>query len=183
MELTGALLFKAASIVDRLNETVGQAICWLSLVMVILQVVVVVMRYVFGLGSVMMQEAIIYLHATLFMAGAGYALKHDDHVRCDLFYRDLTPSNRAWVDLFGIVFFLWPFCAVTLWFSMPYVINAWAIFEGSPEGSLGLPGIFLLKTLIPVMAVLLGVQGITLACRAVITLIDPKSSDAAGANS
>lgn len=173
------MLFKASPMIDRLNEAVGQAICWLSVIMILLQVGVVVMRYVFGLGSVMMQEAIIYLHATLFMAGAGYTLRHDDHVRCDFLYRDLTPSKRAWVDVFGVAFFLWPFCGVILWFSTPYVINAWAIFEGSPEGSLGLPGVFLLKTLIPILAVLLGLQGITMACRAVITLTDPKSSGGA----
>lgn len=167
---TKSMLDRTASAIDRLNETVGRAICWLALIMVLLQVLVVVMRYVFGLGSVMMQEAIVYLHATLFMAGAGYTLRHDGHVRCDIFYRDGHPSTRAWIDLLGVFLFLWPLVAVILWLSMPYVVSAWSILEGSSEGGLGLPGVFLLKTLIPIMALLLGLQGLAMAGRSLMQL-------------
>jgi TRAP-type mannitol/chloroaromatic compound transport system permease small subunit len=163
---------KTACMVDRLNERIGRAVCWLALGMVLVQVAVVLMRYVFGQGSVMMQEAIIDMHAALFMLGAGYTLRHDGHVRCDLFYRDLSPSRRAWVDLLGVVLFLLPMCMVIFWVAMPYVINAWSILEGSPEGSLGLPGVFLLKTLIPIFATLLGLQGLALAGHAVAFLGD-----------
>lgn len=174
------MLKKIASIADRLNERIGRAICWLALAMVLLQVTVVAMRYVFGIGSVAMQEAIVYLHAILFMAGAGYTLQHDAHVRCDIFYREASSRKKALIDLAGVVAFLLPMCLVILWVSMPYVANAWAVLEGSPEGSQGLPGVFLLKTLIPVMAILLGLQGLSMAGQAVSHLSDrPPPSGAA----
>jgi len=164
------LFQRLTSVIDHISIRIGRAICWLALAMVLLQFTLVAMRYVFGVGSVMMQELIIYMHATLFMAGAGYTLQQDDHVRCDIFYRDATPARRAWIDLLGVFFFLWPMCVVIFWVSVPYVVNAWAVLEGSSEGSLGLPGVFLLKTLIPTMAVLLGLQGLSVASRAVASL-------------
>lgn len=167
-----SLLVTFASIVDRLNERIGRTICWLALAMVLVQVAVVAMRYIFGQGSVVMQETIVYMHATLFMAGAGYTLRHDDHVRCDIFYRDATPRKRAIVDLTGVVVFLLPMCILIFWVSLPYVSNAWAVLEGSPEGALGLPAVFLLKSLIPIMAVLLGLQGLAMAGRAMARLIE-----------
>jgi TRAP-type mannitol/chloroaromatic compound transport system permease small subunit len=120
----------------------------------------------------MLQETIIYMHAALFMAGAGYALRHDAHVRCDIFYRDLAPARRAWIDLLGVVLFLLPMCAVILWASMPSVINSWSILEGSSKGGLGLPAVFLLKTLIPILAILLGLQGLSMAARATLRLVN-----------
>ncbi len=166
-----------ASMVDRLNERVGRAVSWLALIMVLLQLVVVVMRYVFGAGSVMMQEAIVYMHASLFMLGAGYTLCHDGHVRCDIFYHDVTPQRQALIDGAGVILFLLPMCLTIIWVSLPYVINAWSVLEGSSEGGLGLPAVFLLKTLIPVFAVLLGLQGLSMAVRAACRLV----GDSAGA--
>ena len=131
--------------------------------MVMLQLIIVTLRYVFGAGSVMMQEAMIYMHASLFLLGAGYTLFHDDHVRCDIFYRDASKSKQAIIDITGVIVFLIPMCVAITWISLPYVMNAWSILEGSPEGSLGLPLVFLLKTLIPVFATLLGLQGLSLA--------------------
>ncbi|MGI9449396.1 MAG: TRAP transporter small permease subunit [Geminicoccaceae bacterium] len=154
------------TVIDGINLRIGRAVCWLALIMVLAQFALVAMRYVFGVGSVVMQEMIVYMHATLFMAAAGYTLRHDDHVRCDIFYRDMTPAKRAWIDLLGVLFFLLPMCIVIIWVSAPYVANAWAVLEGSSEGSLGLPGVFLLKTLIPLMALLLGLQGLSVASRA-----------------
>lgn len=138
---------------------------WLALIMVLLQLIIVTMRYVFGLGSVMMQEAMIYMHASLFLSAAGYTLFHDDHIRCDIFYRDASRSKQALIDIAGVTVFLLPMCVTIVWISLPYVINAWAILEGSSEGRLGLPFVFLLKTLIPVFAILLGLQGLSMAMR------------------
>jgi TRAP-type mannitol/chloroaromatic compound transport system permease small subunit len=138
--------------------------------MVLLQFVIVVMRYVFGLGSVKLQESIVYLHATVFMVGAGYTLLHNGHVRCDIFYAPAAPRAKAAIDLFGVLVFLWPMCALIAWVGSPYVASAWAVREGSPEGSLGIPGVFLLKTVILVFAALLALQGLSLAIRAVLRL-------------
>jgi len=159
-----------ADIVDGVNERLGQALAWLTLGMVLLQFVIVVMRYVFGLGSVMAQEAVVYMHATMFLAGAAYTLLHNGHVRCDIFYRDARPRTRDLIDLGGVFLFLLPMCLVTFWMSWPYVTNAWAVLEGSSKGDLGIPAVFLLKTVMLVFALLLGLQACAMAIRAGLRL-------------
>lgn len=158
-----------ARAIDRLNSVIGQATAWLALIMVLVQFLVVVLRYVFGLGSIWMQESIIYMHGLLFMVGAGYTLLHDGHVRVDVFYREATRRRKAWVNLLGSVFFLIPFCILILWVSFPYVQNAWRVMEGSKETS-GIQGIYLLKTVILVFGGLVILQGISVIARSVLTL-------------
>jgi TRAP-type mannitol/chloroaromatic compound transport system permease small subunit len=164
------LLLRLARITDRCNEWLGTRLAWLALAMVLLQFVVVLMRYVFGLGSVKLQESIVYLHATVFMVGAGYTLLHNGHVRCDIFYSTASPRAKAWVDLFGVFAFLLPMCVLIGWVAWPYVASSWAVLEGSPEGSLGIPGVFLLKSVILVFAALLALQGLALAIHAALLL-------------
>jgi TRAP-type mannitol/chloroaromatic compound transport system permease small subunit len=138
--------------------------------MVIVQVVVVLLRYVLGFGSIWLQETIIYAHATLFMLAAAWTLQQGGHVRVDIFYVDASPRRKALVDLFGAIVFLLPFSIALVWLSAPYVARSWAILEHSRETS-GLPLVFLLKTLIPLFALLLGLQGVGQAIRAAIVLI------------
>lgn len=156
--------------IDRLNDTIGRAVAWLALAMVLTQFVVVLMRYVFGIGSIMLQESIVYMHALLFMLGAGYTLLHGGHVRIDIFYRGASPRGKARVDLAGVVLFLLPLCALIFLYSWPYVANAWAVREGSPETS-GLQAVYLLKTVVLVFAVLVGLQGVSLALRSALVLL------------
>ncbi len=163
-------LLRLARMTDRLNEWLGTKLAWLALAMVLLQFVIVVMRYVFGLGSVKLQESIVYMHAMVFMVGAGYTLLHNGHVRCDIFYSAASPRAKAMVDLFGVAVFLWPMCALIAWVAWPYVAAAWAVREGSPEGSLGIPGVFLLKSVILVFAALLALQGLALAIHSALLL-------------
>ena len=171
-------LLRLARMTDRFNDWLGRSIAWLALAIVLVQFVVVVMRYVFGLGSVKLQESIVYLHAMVFMLGAGYTLLHNGHVRCDIFYSAATPRAKAWVDLFGVAVFLLPMCALIAWVAWPYVGAAWAVREGSPEGSLGIPGVFLLKTVILVFAGLLALQGLALAIHAALELTGVEARDA-----
>jgi TRAP-type mannitol/chloroaromatic compound transport system permease small subunit len=165
------LLRLLARATDAANDRLGRAVAWLALAMVLLQFVVVVMRYVFGLGSVKLQESIVYMHATVFMVGAGYTLLHNGHVRCNIFYSAATPRAKALVDLFGVLVFLLPMCALIGWVAWPYVAAAWAVREGSPEGSLGIPGVFLLKSIILAFAGLLALQGLALAIHSALELI------------
>jgi TRAP-type mannitol/chloroaromatic compound transport system permease small subunit len=158
-----------AAAIDRLTAAVGRAVTWCLVAMVLVQVTVVLMRYVFGVGSIWLTEAIVYAHATLFMAAAAWTLQRGGHVRVDIFYADASPRARAIVDLAGALLLLLPFCAVLAWLSLPYVARSWAILERSREAS-GLPLVFLLKTLIPLFALLLGLQGIAQALRAGLTL-------------
>lgn len=153
-----------AARLDQLNEVVGRTVCWLAVLMVVVQFLVVVLRYVFGIGFVALQESILYMHGILFMAAAGYTLLHDEHVRVDIFYRDASPRKKAFVNLFGTLFLLWPICALIWWTSFDYVAMSWSVFEGSRELS-GLPLMYLLKTFILIFASLLSVQGLSLAIR------------------
>jgi TRAP-type mannitol/chloroaromatic compound transport system permease small subunit len=165
---------------DLVNEWVGRAVAWLTLIMVLLTFAIVVLRYVFATGSIAAQEAVVYLHATVFMLGAGYTLKHDKHVRVDIFYRAGGPRVRAWVDLAGGLFLLLPTCGFILWSSWDYVVDAWALREGSREAG-GLPLVFVLKSAIPVMAVLLVLQGLAEGWRAALTILGRGRDASAGA--
>lgn len=154
---------------DRLAEATGRLLSWLSLAMVVVTFLVVVLRYGFNTGSIALQESITYLHALLFMLCAAYTLKHDAHVRVDIFYQRAGPRTRAWIDLLGTLLLLVPVCGFILYDSMDYVATSWAIHEGSSEAG-GLNGVYLLKTAIPLMAGLLLLQGVSLALHNVLLL-------------
>ena len=126
--------------------------------MALLTAAVVILRYGFATGSIAMQEAITYLHGSLFMLGVAYALKSGAHVRVDIFYRRFTSRQRAWVNALGGIVFLLPLCVVIVVVSWGYVADAWAIRESSPEPG-GIPFMYLLKTLLPLMAINLAVAG------------------------
>jgi len=155
--------------IDRLNERAGRAVAWVALFMVLVQFTVVVMRYVFAIGNIAMQESIWYMHGILFMVGAGYTLMHGGHVRVDVLYGEGSPRYKARVDVFGTVALLLPVTAATLWLSWDYVINSWKVFEVSTEGS-GLPLIFAYKTVIWIFAVLVFLQGLSMLYKAVAYL-------------
>jgi TRAP-type mannitol/chloroaromatic compound transport system permease small subunit len=158
--------------IDRLVAVVGRAVRWLALVVVLLQFAVVVLRYLLGIGSIWLSEAVIYGHAALFMLAAAWTLQENGHVRVDVLYAEASPRRKALVDLLGALLLLLPFVAVVTWFALPYVARSWAILERSREVS-GLPFIYLLKTLIPLFALLLSLQGVAQAIRAACVLAAP----------
>jgi len=155
--------------IDTFNDLIGRATAWTALAMVLIQFTVVVMRYIFGVGSIMMQESVIYLHAVLFMVGAGYTLLHGGHVRVDVFYRDASEKIKAWVDFIGVWIFLIPVCILISIYSWPYIRISWKVLEGSKETS-GIQGVFLLKSVILVFAILVALQGIAMAARSILHL-------------
>jgi TRAP-type mannitol/chloroaromatic compound transport system permease small subunit len=164
-----------AGSIDRLTAGVGRIATWCCLYLVLAEFAVVVLRYAFGLGSIRLQESVFYAHAGLFMLAAAWTLRTDGHVRVDVFYREAKPRTRAIIDLLGALLFLAPFVAVLLALSVPYVARSWTILEGSRETS-GLPFVYLLKTLIPAFAFLLGLQGVAQAIRAALTLATPREA-------
>lgn len=164
--------------IDAINLWTGKILSWLALAIVVVQFIVVVMRYVFGVGSIQMQELIIYMHAFLFMLAAAYTLRMDGHVRIDIFYREASPRRKAWVNLLGCLFFLLPVCVLIGVISWPYVSNSWAILESSRESS-GIPGVFLLKTAIIAFAVQIGLQGISMTIHSILAIAGDKRELAA----
>jgi TRAP-type mannitol/chloroaromatic compound transport system permease small subunit len=155
--------------IDRLNAAIGRGAAWLCLFVVVVQFAVVVLRYVFGFGSVRLSESIVYAHAGLFMLASAWTLAAGSHVRVDVFYADASPRVRATIDLCGSLFLLLPFMAVLAWFALPYVSRSWTILESSRETS-GLPAVFLLKTLIPAFALLMALQGVSQSIKATAVL-------------
>ncbi len=157
--------------IDRFSQLTGQITAWLTILMVIVTVVVVVLRYVFDLGYIWLQESVTWMHAVVFMLGAAYALSNDDHVRVDVFYRDFSPARRALVDLLGVIVFLLPMCGFILWSAWDFVSISWSIEESSREsGGLVYPMIPLLKSVLVAMPVALMLQGIALALRSLRVL-------------
>jgi TRAP-type mannitol/chloroaromatic compound transport system permease small subunit len=164
---------KVAETIDRVNAAVGRAAAWCSLYIVVAEFAVVVMRYALGIGSIRVQESVIYAHAALFMLAAAWTLQAGGHVRVDIFYAEAKPRTRAAIDLLGSIIFLAPFAVALVILSVPYVERSWVILERSPEAS-GLPFVYLLKSLIPLFALLIGLQGIAQAIRAALVLSGPR---------
>jgi TRAP-type mannitol/chloroaromatic compound transport system permease small subunit len=159
--------------IDRLNTAVGRAVAWFALVVVLLEFALVVARYLFGLGSIWLTETVIYAHAALFMLAAAWTLRAGGHVRVDVFYADASARTKAIIDLAGSMLLLLPFSAVLVWLGVPYAARSWAILERSQETS-GLPLVYALKTLIPLFALLMALQGIAQAIRALNALVRPR---------
>ncbi len=156
--LPGGLL-RFIELLDRTNRAAGRAVAWLSLLMVLMTFFVVLLRYMFDLGSIAMQESVTYMHAALFMIGAAYTLQRDAHVRVDIFYQRMSRRGRAWVNLLGTLLLLMPVCLFILLSSWGYVFESWQVMEGSPEAG-GIPAVWVLKALILLLPLLLLLQGL-----------------------
>jgi len=157
---------------ESFSEFTGRLIAWLTLLMVLVTFIVVVLRYAFDLGWISMQESVTWMHAAVFMLGAAYTLKRDEHVRVDIFYRRMTRQRKALVDLLGTLIFLLPLSIFLAYVSWDYVYTSWVIREASREaGGLPYPFVPILKSLIPVTAGMLIIQGIANLIEAVLTLM------------
>lgn len=156
--------------IDALNRRLGRWVAWLMPTMALVTTVVVILRYGFAIGAIAAQEGVLYLHATAFLLGSSYTLLQDQHVRVDIFYRQFSPRSRAWVNAAGHVVFTLPVCALIALGSLDYVSEAWRIRESSPEPG-GIPAVYLLKTLIPTMATLLGLQAVSETLKALAILV------------
>src|SRR6056297_2286026 len=154
---------------DSINRVTGRAVRWLALVMVLVQFGVVLLRYVFGISSIAVNESVLYMHAALFMLGAGYTLLVDDHVRVDIFQSRASDRGKARIDLAGYILLLIPSMLALLYWSWPSAHNAWEIYEG-PISVGGIPAVFLLKTLIPAFCILLLVQSLACLMRNILRL-------------
>ena len=167
-------LHRVIGVCDAINERVGRFIAWFTAAMVAVTLAVVIMRYGFEFGRIWMQEIVMYLHAAVFMLGAAYTLQHRGHVRVDIFYQNFSERRKALVDFCGTLLLLMPVALFILVWSAGFVAKSWIRLEESPETG-GLPLVFVLKTFIPLMAVLLIVQGIAELARngLVLTGRDP----------
>ena len=154
---------------DHFTESIGRAISWLSFFLVIVVFLVVILRYLLNIGSIAMQESAMYLHGIIFLGASAYTLKHDGHVRVDVFYRKMSDKQKALVNSIGTLFLLIPVCLFMGFMSREYISDSWRVLETSRDPG-GIPFVYLLKSLILVMVVTLLLQGIAELLRSLVVL-------------
>jgi TRAP-type mannitol/chloroaromatic compound transport system permease small subunit len=157
--MTRKPLYRLGDLFSRCNEWIGRAVAWLSAALVALVCFDVIVRYWFSDTKAWIMELEWHFFALMFLLGAGYAFRHDRHVRVDLFYGRMTPREKAQVNLVGGLLFLLPWCAVICYYSMEYALSAYRIGETSPDPG-GLPARYLIKMAIPLGMFLLFLQGL-----------------------
>lgn len=145
--------------IDTINRLLCQLVSWFTLLMVVLTFVIVVLRYGFNLGWIAMQESVMYLHAMVFMLGAAHTLRVNEHVRVDIFYRQMSKRRQAWVDIGGTLLLLLPVNIFIFLVCMQYVNDSWHVLESSKEPG-GLPLVFVLKSLLLLFSFTMLLQGI-----------------------
>ena len=163
------LIEKYIQLAERLNEKLGVATSWLTLILVLIITYDVIVRYLFQSSSVAIQELQWHLFAIIFLLSAGYTFKIDDHVRVDVFYSRFSESKRAWINLFGSIFFLIPFCLILIISSENFVLISFRVNETSPDAG-GLPARYILKAFIPISFFFLLLQGIAVAFKSFIKI-------------
>lgn len=163
------MLEKTESLINSINEWLGRTVAWFVVAMMMITFFNVVMRYGFNFGLIAIQESVVYLHSFVFMLAIAYTYKHNAHVRVDIFYSTFSTKQKAWIDFFGTFFLLVPFCVYLIFSSWEYANNSWQLLEGSREAG-GLPLVFLLKSLVPLMPSLLLLQGIATLCHSLLVI-------------
>ena len=159
------------NLIDRISIVTGRVASWLTLAMVIGTFVVVILRYALDSGAVWLQEAVTWMHAMVFMLGAAYTLQREEHVRVDIFYRNMSERRQAIVNLGGVVLFIVPVCIFFIIESYEYVGVSWQIREVSRDsGGLPYPFIPLLKSALIVMPIAVLLQGLSLALHSIAAL-------------
>jgi len=172
-----AFLKRICAWIDALNAGVGAAVSWVTFLVVIVVFSDVVMRYAFNISYVFTQELEWHLFAVIFLIGAGYTLLKDGHVRVDIIYQRFGDRGKAWVNLFGVLFFLLPGCYLVISTSINFVKMSYVILEGSPDPG-GIPYRFLLKSCIPIGFTLMALQGVSLGLKSLMTILGTDKENA-----
>jgi len=183
MTQSSAPLQRLIQLNDRIISAIGHCVSWAALILVLTTCLIVIMRYLFNIGSVALQESLLYMHSLIFLLGAAWTLQKDGHVRVDIFYRPLSAKGKAWINALGTLLLLIPSCIFLFWISWEYVASSWSYFEGSRESG-GIDGVFLLKTLLLVMPVLLILQGLANLLYSLLVIsdrIEPEATDSEAA--
>lgn len=151
-------------IIDGTSEVCGHVAALAATALVVLTAGLV-LAFSLGVGSVRLQDLVLWLNAGMVMLGLGYALKYRAHVRIDVFSSRWSARTVARIEVLGILVLLLPLCAAIAWLSFDYVAMSWRVSERSASSG-GLAGLYLAKTLLPVGALLLALQGLAEGLRA-----------------
>lgn len=153
------ILLTVSRAIDALNATIGRALIWLVLIMVLVSAGNAVSRYLLNQSSNAWLELQWYLFSVVFLISAGYTLLADEHIRIDVVSSRLSRRAQIWIDIFGTVFFLLPMSVLIMWLSWPVFVNAWVSGEISSNagGLIRWPA----RLLVPLGFLLLSLQGIS----------------------
>lgn len=154
---------------EAFNDVVGRTVAYLTLATVLICATVVVIRYAFQTGFIWLQELFIWSHAAAFMLGSAFTLMVNRHVRVDIVYESRSPATRAWLDLLSTIVFLFPWIIVLWYYAWPYVLASWELREESPQVG-GMPGLYLLKSVILGFCALMMLQGLAICARSVLVI-------------
>lgn len=171
------ILYKTSAAIHALNEWVGRSVAWLTALLVVIMCTDVTLRYLFNNTKAWIIELEWHLFAMIFLMGAGYAFKHDKHVRVDLFYDRFSKRDKAWINLLGAVVFLIPWCLIMLFFTFQYALTSFYIGEGSPDPG-GLPARYLIKFCVSIGLFLLLLQAIASAIDAYFIIKETEPTEA-----
>lgn len=166
-----SIIARFIDLLDALTEFTGTTTAWLTALMVIIACIVVGLRHLFDIGSIALQESVTYMHAAVFMLGTALTLKRGCHVRVDIIYRHYQPRTRAWIDALGSLLFTLPVMLFIGIGSIDFVQESWRIHEGSQDSG-GIGGVYLLKTLLPAMALSVSLQALAELLRNLLVLMN-----------
>lgn len=168
-----SILLKIISIIDAFTECTGKFISIFVIILVLLVGYDVSMRYLFNSGSIAIQELEWHLFSIILLLGSAYTLKHDEHVRLDIFYSSklINDKVRIWFDVLGTLLILLPFCLLIIISAWPFVTQAYIHNEISPDPG-GLPARWLIKAVIPLGFFFLLIQGIAEALKKLLIALD-----------
>ncbi len=144
---------------DSITASLAKVVSWLTLAMMLVTCAVVLLRYGLGIGTIWLQESVIYMHAAVFMLASAFTLRQDSHVRVDIFYRRFSSRAQAWINALGSLLLLLPFSVFITLLSWDFAAQSWAIGEVSADPG-GIAGVYLLKSLLPLMGLLLILQAL-----------------------
>ena len=157
-------------LVDALNRVIGRSAAWLILATVLICAAVALGRYLLGFGRIWLQELYVVCFAVSFMLVAPLAYQSDQHIRIEVLHQRFGPRARAWIEILGCVLFLIPWLALVAWSSLPFVRLAWLVREPSAQPG-GLDGIYLVKAVIPLFALLMLLQALAAIGRRLLLLM------------
>ena len=168
-----SILLKIISIIDTFTEYTGKFISIFVIILVLLVGYDVSMRYLFNTGSIAIQELEWHLFSIILLLGSAYTLKHDEHVRLDIFYSSklINDKVRIWLDVLGTLLILLPFCLLIIVSAWPFVTQAYIHNEISPDPG-GLPARWLIKAAIPLGFFFLLIQGIAEVLKKLLIALD-----------
>ena len=145
--------------IDALTERIGRSAIWIVLIVVLISAGNAIMRYAFNYSSNALLEIQWYLFGLLFLSCSGYTLLRNEHVRIDLLSSKLSKRGQAWIDVFGILFFLMPMAIAILMLSWPVFMHAFE--SGEMSNSAGGLIVWPARLMIPVGFALLIMQGVS----------------------